>query len=238
LWLPGRIGPCLGVGLVHAEERLDQPVSRRAREAFHDMQQPVAAVLALSSAALAVPSLSVVARSYLEQIVEQAEWLAEIIDDGLRPRMATEKGAGRCDAAQVIGDAAAAHRLCWAGELNMLQPSKPVRLAIHPVVFRRLVTNLLDNATRAAGPTGTVTIEVAPRGEEAWLMVDDDGPGFGRIRHGLGLGLQEVARTAIEHDGRLESGPSPLGGARVAVCLPLVTGQQHRDRVDGADPRL
>jgi hypothetical protein len=57
---------------------------RGLREACHDMRQPVAGVLALAGAALAEPGLPGVARLRLEQIIKQAEWLADMIQDWLR----------------------------------------------------------------------------------------------------------------------------------------------------------
>jgi hypothetical protein len=48
------------------------------------MRQPVAGVLALAGAALAEPGLPGVARLRLEQIIKQAERLADMIQDWLR----------------------------------------------------------------------------------------------------------------------------------------------------------
>jgi signal transduction histidine kinase len=53
------------------------------------------------------------------------------------------------------------------------------------------------------------------------LAVEDDGPGFGLIPGGSGLGLSAVAREAIEYNGRLECGRGGLGGARVSLLLPI-----------------
>src|SRR5690348_13544005 len=52
---------------------------QRLRETCHDIRQPVAAVLALAAAALADPGLPGDTRSYLEQIIKQAQSLAEVI---------------------------------------------------------------------------------------------------------------------------------------------------------------
>ena len=54
-------------------------MTRQLRETFHDMRQPVASTLALAAAALTEPDLPAAARNRLEQIVEQAEWLADMI---------------------------------------------------------------------------------------------------------------------------------------------------------------
>ena len=56
---------------------------RQLRETFHDMRQPVAITMALAAAALTEPDLPAAARHRLEQIVEQAEWLSDMIHDCL-----------------------------------------------------------------------------------------------------------------------------------------------------------
>lgn len=61
------------------------------RETCHDMRQPVASVLALAGAALSEPGLPRTVRVSLEQIVQQAERLADMIQDWLH-------GAQRGDA--------------------------------------------------------------------------------------------------------------------------------------------
>ena len=53
-------------------------------EACHDMRQPVAGVLALAEAALTEPGVPTEVRVCLEQIVQQAEWLAETIQNWLQ----------------------------------------------------------------------------------------------------------------------------------------------------------
>ena len=58
--------------------RIDEE-SRCFRETCHDIRQPIAAVQALAAAALGDPGLQEVTRSYLEQIVTQAQSLAEVI---------------------------------------------------------------------------------------------------------------------------------------------------------------
>jgi signal transduction histidine kinase len=90
---------------------------------------------------------------------------------------------------------------------------------VHPVDLRRVVANLLANATRAAGPSGTVTIEVGCRDGGMLIVVEDSGPGFGRLSGRSGLGLSAAARQAVKHQGRLECGRGNLGGARVSLWL-------------------
>jgi signal transduction histidine kinase len=190
------------------------------RHACHDIRQPIAAVLALAGAALGEAGLPDNARGRLEQIVALAEWQSDVIEHWLQASAPRQPGA-YSDVVRVVNEAVAAERVTWDGELTLLWPAEPVYARLRPVVLRRMVANLIANATRAAGPSGTVTVEVGGRDGGLLIVVDDSGPGFGRLAGGSGLGLPEVARQADRHRGRLECGRGSLGGGRASLWLPL-----------------
>jgi C4-dicarboxylate-specific signal transduction histidine kinase len=52
------------------------------------------------------------------------------------------------------------------------------------------------------------------------LAVEDNGPGFGQVPSGTGLGLSAVARNVVKYGGRMECGCGEHGGARVRLWLP------------------
>ncbi len=198
-------------------------------EVCHDIRQPIAGVLALAGAALAEADLPEGARGRLEQIVELAEWQSELVDNWLETAAGdAARAEGRTDAVRVVNEAAAAERLIWPGNLTLIGPPERVLIRMHPVILRRMTANLLDNATRAAGPSGTVAVEVSRWDSRMLLAVEDDGPGFGwpvraeGLAKGHGLGLSTVASQAVRCGGRLECGRSSLGGGRVNLWLPLV----------------
>lgn len=208
-------------------------VVQQLRETCHDMRQPVASVFALAAAALAEPGLPAVARGRLEQIVGQTEWLADMIHSFLhdaRHEEANEAGetdfaetddvAARSDVVRTVNEIIAVGRLTWPGDVEVVSPATPVRCTLHPVLLRRIVSNVLSNATRAAGPSGVVTVQIRRRKGLATLVVEDSGPGFGKIPSGVGLGLSVVARHVVRHGGRMECGRSAGGGARVSLWLP------------------
>jgi signal transduction histidine kinase len=186
------------------------------------MRQPLASMFALAAAALAEPGLPPAARARLEQMTEQAEWLADMIEHSLQLAAPDAPGGGGAELVRVASEVAAAERMTWPGEVRMVSQPSAVFTDVHPVLLRQMVANLVGNATRAAGPSGTVTIEVGRQRNSALLAVEDTGPGFGnKIPAGLGLGLPAVSRNATRHGGRVECGRGAGGGARVQLWLPL-----------------
>ena len=186
----------------------------------HDIRQPAAGVIALAGAVLAEAGLAESMRSRLEQIVALAEWQSDVLEHWLQVCGAAPS-ADDTDVVRVINEAAAAERVTWTGELILIWPPGPVFARLHPVLLRRMAANLLANATRAAGPSGMVTIEVSRQDSQMLLVVEDNGPGFGLLPEGFGLGLSAVARQALACQGRLECSRGNLGGARVSLWLPV-----------------
>jgi signal transduction histidine kinase len=89
-----------------------------------------------------------------------------------------------------------------------------------PVLLRRAVTNVLDNAVRAEGGHGCICVEVSVAGDESIIEVTDDGVGFGRGPHGTGQGMSIVALAVETCDGRLEIASGPAPGTTVRMVLP------------------
>jgi signal transduction histidine kinase len=204
------------------------------REACHDMRQPIAGVLALAGVALAEEDLPENARNCLNKIVRLAEWQSDVIEHWLEGAGARPVNVHRTDLLDVVNEAVADQRVTWPGDLTLRWPPEPVFVGLPRVTMRRMTANLLVNATHAAGPSGRVTIEVSLRARQILLVVEDNGPGFGRLTKGSGLGLSAVAREAIEHSGRLECGRGSLGGARVSLWLPASASQVRRRVADAA----
>jgi signal transduction histidine kinase len=110
--------------------------------------------------------------------------------------------------------------------------------------LRGALLNLVDNAVKATQPGDAVELVtmIDPGTGALTFAVDDSGPGIppaereavlarfarpgARGADGSGLGLAIARAVADAHDGVIEVGDSPLGGARVAIVLPpgRVTG--------------
>jgi two-component system, OmpR family, sensor kinase len=97
--------------------------------------------------------------------------------------------------------------------------------------------NLIENALHYAPPSTTVALRWGETGDEAWLAVEDEGPGIapgeeetlferfargsaGKTSPGTGLGLAVVRMLARRWRGRASIRNRPEGGARAEVWFP------------------
>lgn len=105
----------------------------------------------------------------------------------------------------------------------------------------RALTNLIDNAIRHGRGERAVRVSMLQKGRGVAVLVEDSGPGLpealaGRLASGQpvrdafvarpsggfgGLGLAIVQRIAWLHGGSLRTLPSPHGGTRMCLTLPL-----------------
>jgi signal transduction histidine kinase len=100
-----------------------------------------------------------------------------------------------------------------------------------------LLGNLIDNAGKSAHQR--VVVDVQRDGGQLCFTVDDDGPGIPEAerermfargtqldeqRPGSGLGLDIVRTLAETYGGSVQALASPLGGARMRLCLPVAAG--------------
>jgi len=123
-----------------------------------------------------------------------------------------------------------------------LAPGHEARMWTDPLLLRRVLENLLDNALRYSPIDGHIVIDVAQSEDELCLSVTDEGPGIApeqrervfemyvrlddknpeRVGHGLGL---VFCRLALEvQGGRIWADAGPAGrGAAFHARLPIRT---------------
>lgn len=124
-------------------------------------------------------------------------------------------------------------------------PATPLPVRIDRIMLRRAVDNLVRNAVQALrGRGGTVWVRATSHDvteadgavvPQAWLVVEDDGPGipaaerdrvfepyFTTKPEGTGLGLAIVRKVCLDHDGDVGLEARPGGGARFVLTLPRV----------------
>ena len=127
----------------------------------------------------------------------------------------------------------------FAEHLVLEPPATAVTVSGDRLLLRRLLANLVENAIHAgAGAPVTLRWSGDPSTARASIIVDDAGPGIDpdeaeRLfepyvtskETGTGLGLAIARKIAIEHGGDLsiDEAPSPAGGARFRLEIPLAT---------------
>ena len=112
-------------------------------------------------------------------------------------------------------------------------------------LLRELLENLVHNAVNYAGPVAQVTVRCGSSGPEAWIEVEDNGPGIApedrpsalqrfRARQGDGRHRQRprlaiAADIANRHGGRLTCSTAPTAAAcACASACPAQAPDRHR----------
>lgn len=209
--------------------------SRFLAAASHDMRQPLHA-LSLYISALERRVVGEEARDILAKMDRATQSLvgmfAKLLD------------LARIQAAGVRVDISPVRLQDVVERIVAEQPERAVEwtpsdavISTDPVLFDRLLGNLVANALKHGG--GHARIEIAEAGEMVEIAVADDGPGiaqedqerifeeFTRLtRHsdGLGLGLSIVRRVANLLDLDLKLRSAPGEGARFSVRVPRAVG--------------
>ncbi|QCR45108.1 sensor histidine kinase [Curtobacterium sp. SGAir0471] len=239
---------------VAAEERVRGFLS----DAAHELRTPVAGVRAAADTLVRSGGDDPATTEVLAvHVVRQADRAARLVDDMLT--------MARLDRGIAL-DRRTTDLVPWLrAEVDRLElrlpgialhtelPSDAVVAEVDPDRLAQVLGNLVDNAARATGGTGTVRVTLDEDDGEAVLVVEDDGPGiplvdrqrvFDRLVRlegsrdvrsgGAGLGLPIARGIATAHDGTLVHGDDgTLGGARFVLRLP-VAGRSV-DPVPGAD---
>jgi signal transduction histidine kinase len=202
------------------------------RTLVHDLRQPALAMAVLVSILTDRDDVPEDVRSALHQLNQQIMWMRELLaesQDAGAPsvrepprdvRGGTGTYPGRADAS-AVARAVVGSSNAYVGVVTLDAPASAPVLG-EATALRRALTNLVDNAMRAAGRRGRVLVTVRPDGGHVHVDVEDDGPGFGRVQLGNRLGLTVVAQAALAAEGTIEIGVGALGGVRVTMHLRAV----------------
>jgi two-component system, OmpR family, sensor kinase len=229
--------------VAHAEtEAMLERQRRFVADASHELRTPLTSVLA--NLELLVESLHGEEADAARSALRSSQRMRRLVGDLLllaRTDVGRVVPRASCDLAQIVVEA--------AGELGPISSEHEISLDAQPAVveaardeLHRLAINLIENAVRHTPPGTEIRIRTStsPAGNEAILIVEDDGPGvpeqlasnlFERFVRGtgdrggsFGLGLAIVRAVAESHGGSVTLFPTHPGaerpGARFAVTLP------------------
>ena len=169
------------------------------RALCHDLRQPLAAILLLSGSGDGDVSRK------LQVIMDQAQWLSQLVDTVLCD--AAEDEVMEVDVASIARLAVLRARPTADCEISLRVLGDPAAWA-RPIALARALGCVLDNAIRAAGTTGHVDVVIHQERGSVHVTVTDDGPGLGKIasRTSLGLTTTRAMIAACNGSFRLRSG--------------------------------
>jgi signal transduction histidine kinase len=185
------------------------------RELCHDLRQYVSAGLLLAQ----MPGdelLDSGVRERLETISQLFRHISDLVgardDGGIHRELVT-------DLVELVDDCVRVVRLTREVAV-VTELAGDAKVYGDPVMLRRAVANVLDNASRAAGTGGSVHVRVSQESDVSSVEICDDGLGFGHIPsvNGHGLSIVDTALRACQ--GRLEISSGPGPGTTVRMSIP------------------
>lgn len=188
---------------------------------LHDLGHDLATLAFLVAGVRADDELSPDTRHRVNLIERETSRLLRLVRDGVRYGLTPPEIAVRTLLAELVEVADA------RGSTTVtLRPGPPILLAVDRNLLWRMVTNLVGNAVRAAGPDGVVEVSVTrPDEGTVEVRVADDGPGFGHAPDGwASLGLRVVHQLAAISGGLVECESTPGGGAVVRLVFDASVG--------------
>lgn len=195
----------------------------RRQQISHDIHHELGTIMLLGSLLTTADDVGPESRHRARLILGEIRWLEQLhlafegVADHEASTWPEESAPIRLD--KVAAEIVEAMRLSTLTRIRLV--AEEVVAHTDRLNFWRALRNVIQNAVRAAGPTGHVDVRIAADDGWAVVHVDDDGPGFGEIQRGrgsLGLGIvQEVVATA---GGHFEVSQGFLGGCCVRLQMP------------------
>jgi signal transduction histidine kinase len=194
----------------------DSRDTRALRGLLHDLGHQMSTLSFLVEAVRGDLELPEDASYRLELLSLEMTRLLDMIREGLQAGDAPPEPVRTREVAVQLARLA---KLAYHADVVLL-PGPEATAVINPVLLWRVLSNVVDNAARAAGPDGRVTLAI--RHEASTILeVTDDGPGWGSAPRGrASLGLDVVTALLVSSGGTLEVVSPPAGGTTVRMTIP------------------
>ena len=228
----------------HARERIERSRANLVSTVAHELRSPLTSVKGFTATLLAKWERfnDDQKKVMLQTVNADADRVTRLITELLD---VSRIDAGRLEMRKQVVDLPKAVQKAVDG--HIAAGEKPSRFDVQvlgelpemwvdPDKFQQVVGNLVENALRHG--EGTVTIEVGPEQDGAFVSVCDEGEGIpeavasrvftrfwrgGDRRGGTGLGLYIVKGLVEAHGGTVSVGRGPSGGAEFRFVLPAGT---------------
>ena len=129
---------------------------------------------------------------------------------------------------------------------------QPIIVDADQSLMSRMIVNLLDNEVAHLPPGCDINIEMQARGQEAGIIITDNGPGFppellsraferfvkGEHSTGHGLGLAFVQAVVTAHGGTVRLSSQPGGGAVISLSIPMAVMPVEKSREGPQKPAV
>jgi two-component system sensor histidine kinase BaeS len=199
------------------------------RRLDHDVLHELSTIALLASLLNSSADLGPENRRWAKQIMTEIRWLEKLVR--------SYQNAGEDPVAGLPGRQPVRVDLLVKGivqtarahtETRITCAATPATVLADRTSLGRALRNLIWNALKAAGEAGHVDVHVLLCDGSAVVDIHNDGPAFdpGK-RSGTRLGLEIVRQVVAAYDGEVQIGGSPLGGCRVTLRLPAVSGDDE-----------
>lgn len=190
-------------------------VTRGIRGLLHDLGHQLLTLSLLAETVRSDSAMSAESRHRIDLVQQEMFRAMDMIADHLADE---DDGQDALDVRELAGQAAQLTELAHGAKVTLL-PGPRVTVPMSPAAAWRVLSNLVNNAARSAGPGGHVQISIR---QDDYTVIDvlDDGPGFGRAPAGMaGIGLSVVRQLVDAAGGRLEVTNRPAGGTRARLVF-------------------
>jgi two-component system, OmpR family, sensor histidine kinase MprB len=215
-----------------ALERSVEAQRNLVADASHELRTPIASIranlqLLRDEALLSDDDRESLRADMIDELDELTALVGDVVELARGSKRAGAPTEVRLDA--IVAEAAERTRR-RSPELTVTASLEPTLVLGEGARIARAVSNLLDNASKWSAPGGMIEVEL----RDGTLSVRDHGPGFhvedlpfvfdrfhrakdARSKPGSGLGLAIVRQAAEAHDGFVEAGNAPGGGALLRI---------------------
>jgi signal transduction histidine kinase len=193
-----------------------------------------------------------VVRSYLEMIQKEAFRCKQITEKLLDFSRMGDTERHNADLRELVAGVVEMirHLGKYQNKNLVLADGEPVIAEVCPPEIKQVMLNLITNGLDSIEPGGTVRVIVGSRGNEAQIVVEDNGCGMSEdvIQHlfepfftrrrggqGTGLGLSITYRIVEEHHGQIVAQSAGHGkGSKFTVTIPFRQPALRRQRAPAA----
>jgi two-component system, OmpR family, sensor histidine kinase TctE len=238
---PAEARPLVGAlnGLLEEVSAASHKQQRFLADAAHQLRTPLAGLQAHTELALAQP-MPDACRAQLEQVHRATIRTARLANQLLALARA-EPGARSTTAEVDLKGIAGGEADAWLRQSLTRDIDLGFELESAPVegdafLLREALSNLVHNALEYSSPGGRVTVRTGRVNGNAFLEVEDDGPGIAQQERtrvlerfyrvpgtpgtGSGLGLAIVREIAASHAAAMFIKDGAAGGCRVGITFP------------------